>query len=169
MLGKSIMKTFILRFSHVTCSKLKTNCTNPSYRVLQFPFKSSRSGFLSRTDYYSVLFPLFRMSSLRDAKKFAFFFFFPFHHYFIISFFPLADFISGWPRKSQTDSRCCVEWELCVFFLIFFEDIDVLFSSLLFSFEWVFKIVFFKIANKKQQRNKINEEMMGKNWQHLIN
>lgn len=163
MLGKSIMKTFILRFSHVTCSKLKTNCTNPSYRVLQFPFMSSRSGFLPRTDYYSVLFPLFRMSSLRDAKfKFAFFFF-PFHHYFIISFFPLADFISGWPRKSQTDSRCCV-LNSVFFFLIFFEDIDVLFSSLLFSFEWVFKIVLFL---RSRIRSSKETKLMKKWWVKL--
>lgn len=57
---ESIMKTLFCS-SHVTCSKLKLNCTNPSELLssLTIPFCVFSLSFLAQTDYYSVSFPPF--------------------------------------------------------------------------------------------------------------
>lgn len=69
--------------AHVTWSKLKLNCTNPSYR-LTIPFLCASLSMTGQTDYYSVLFPFFFGWILHLSFKM---FLFSFFHFIIILLF----------------------------------------------------------------------------------
>lgn len=146
----------------MTCSKLKTNCTNPSYQVLQFPFMSSRSGFLLELiiiPFYSPFFGwvLFEMPNSLYSS-------FPPHFIIILLFH-----FSLWPFHFRLAEKVYVVAFSTLFFLDFLRDIDVLFSTSfsLFSFEWVFKI-FFKIANKEKPKRKRRKKLMKKWWEEKL-
>lgn len=158
--------------AHVTWSKLKLNCTNPSYR-LTIHFLCASLSTTGQTDYYSVLFPFFfRMSSSSSRSK----------------CFSSRSFISSlfyYFIFPQSSFRCFVYFHIRLFrlkqFLLlvlvwFHRDIDV-FSLLLHLNEpFILKHVEPReeeAAKKLNEKKRyFNEEMSwsrGKNWQHLIN
>lgn len=81
--NESIIKTFCSA-AHVTCSKLKLNCTNPSYRVqvLQFPSR------LLRLIIIHFYFPFFGWVLHLFSERF-----FSFFHFVIILLFYFPSFL----------------------------------------------------------------------------
>lgn len=153
--NESIMKTFTL-LAHVTCSKLKLNCTNPSYRSLDFTIPLAVCVWLTTPIIIHFYFPF-----LLEMP-----FFLRFIHFIIISLFcfPLSAsrrFISGYPVWNSFSARC------------------LSFCSLISSRHWcvrslnessIMKHVELVKARKKKSSDALMKKWVkAKNWQHFIN